>query len=71
MTTEREQKLLDENARLRDQVALLEAKIDALIRRLFGAKSEALDAAQLELLLDPDAAKKSQRRRSRRPRTGG
>ena len=66
MTTEREQQLLDENALLRDQIAkdsqriaLLEAKIDALIRRLFGAKSEALDAAQLELLLDPDSAKKA------------
>jgi hypothetical protein len=29
---------------------LLEAKLDHLIRRLFGTKSEKLDPAQLELL---------------------
>ncbi|MDP9115028.1 MAG: IS66 family transposase [Acidobacteriota bacterium] len=33
------------------RIALLEQKIDLLVRRIFGAKSEKLDAAQLELLL--------------------
>ena len=36
---------------LERQVKLLEEKVDLLIRRIFGAKSEKLDAAQLELLL--------------------
>lgn len=40
-----------ENARLRQEVALLQQKIDALVRRIFGAKSEQLNPAQLELLL--------------------
>lgn len=59
MTPEREQQLLDEIAKRDQQIALLQQKIDALVRRIFGAKSEALDAAQLELLLDPDSAKKA------------
>ncbi|HEV3065352.1 MAG TPA: transposase, partial [Chthoniobacterales bacterium] len=33
------------------EIKLLKEKIDILIRRLFGSKSEKLDAAQLELLL--------------------
>jgi transposase len=40
-----------ENERLNQEVKLLKEKIDLLIRRLFGSKSEKLDAAQLELLL--------------------
>lgn len=36
---------------LERQVKLLEEKVDLLIRRIFGAKSEKLNAAQLELLL--------------------
>ena len=45
---------------LRDQrIALLEQKLDVLMRRVFGSKSEALDPGQLELLLDPDSAKKA------------
>ena len=32
------------------KIALLEAKLDHLIRRLFGSKSEKIDPAQLELL---------------------
>lgn len=50
--------LRTENQVLREQVAerdariaVLEQKIDLLVRRLFGAKSEKLDPAQLELLL--------------------
>lgn len=36
------------------EIKLLKEKIDILIRRLFGSKSEKLDAAQLELLLKED-----------------
>ena len=49
-----------ENERLRMEVRLLREKISDLIRRLYDKKSEALDPAQLELLLDPDAAKKAE-----------
>ena len=59
MEDEERQKLLDENASLRAEVAQLRQTIDALVRRIFGAKSEALDPAQLELLLGPDASKKA------------
>jgi hypothetical protein len=45
------EQLARQNRALEQKVALLEAKIDLLIRRIFGAKSEKLDAAQLELLL--------------------
>jgi transposase len=54
--TELEQ-LREENQKLREQlaerdarIALLEQKIDLLIRQLYGAKSEKLNPAQLELL---------------------
>ncbi len=40
-----------ELAELRTENKLLRAKIDALVRRLFGASSEQLDPAQLLLLL--------------------
>ena len=40
-----------ENERQSLEIKLLKEKIDLLIRRLFGSKSEKLDAAQLELLL--------------------
>jgi len=33
------------------EIKLLKEKVDLLIRRLFGSKSEKLDSAQLELLL--------------------
>ena len=71
MTREREQFLLDEIVRKDQRIALLEQKLDALVRRVFGSTSESLDPAQLELLLDPDAAKKSARRRWNRRRPGG
>ena len=48
-----------EVARLRIENQLLRERIDQVLRQLFGSKSEALDPAQLELLLDPDAAKKA------------
>jgi transposase len=40
-----------EKEQLRQENKLLKEKVDLLIRRLFGVKSEKLDAAQLELLL--------------------
>jgi transposase len=40
-----------ENERQSLEIKLLKQKVDLLIRRLFGSKSEKLDAAQLELLL--------------------
>ena len=46
-------------ARRAAEIALLKQAVDALTRRIFGAKSENLDPGQLELLLDPDAAKKA------------
>jgi transposase len=46
-----------ENERLRIENQLLRERIDQILRQLFGSKSEALDPAQLELLLNPDAAK--------------
>lgn len=63
--TER-QHLLDEIAK-RDaiierqsaEILVLRQTIDALTRRIFGVSSEKLDPAQLELLLDADAAKKA------------
>ena len=41
------QRLLDENARLRAEIAVLKQTVEALCRRIFGAKSESLDPAQL------------------------
>jgi len=40
------------------EIAVLRQTIDALVKRVFGAKSESLDPAQLELLLDSETAKK-------------
>jgi transposase len=51
MTPEREQQLLDENAALKCENELLRQKLDLVLRKLFGKSSEALDPAQLELLL--------------------
>ena len=57
------EKLLAENAGLQEQlklaqqkVTLLEQKLDALVRRLFGSKSEKLLPGQLELLLSGEPA---------------
>lgn len=51
----RESYLMEENVRLTTRVTLLEGKLDALCRRLFGAKSEKMDQAQLLLLLGLEA----------------
>jgi uncharacterized protein with PIN domain len=45
------QHLQADNQRQAQEIKLLKEKIDLLIRRIFGSKSEKLDAAQLELLL--------------------
>lgn len=47
-----------ENEQLRVENQLLRERINIILKRLFDKKSESLDPAQLELLLDPDAAKK-------------
>ena len=47
----RDPELLDRIATLERENALLREKIDLLVRKLFGAKSERLDPAQLLLLL--------------------
>jgi hypothetical protein len=44
-----------ENERQDQELKLLKEIIDLLIRRIFGAKSEKLDIAQLELLFKEDA----------------
>lgn len=66
MTPAREQELLEEIARLRAELErsalenqLLRQKLDLILRKLFDKKNESLDPAQLELLLDPEAAKKA------------
>ena len=49
-----------EVARLRIENQLLRERIHIIIKQLFDKKSETLDPTQLELLLDPDAAKKAE-----------
>lgn len=75
------ERVLKENAQLRAENQLLHQKVDHLLRQLFGSKSEKLDPAQLQLLLDGmgepelpeasvDAAEtgaKSKRSRRRKP----
>jgi transposase len=58
MSDDREAALLAENELLKAELKLQRERVDYLMRQLYGAKSEKLDAGQLELLLDPDAAKK-------------
>jgi transposase len=58
MTSQREAELLGRIAALEKENALLRQKIDLLVRRVFGASSEKLDAAQLELLLGGDQSGK-------------
>ncbi|MFT3990025.1 MAG: IS66 family transposase [Luteolibacter sp.] len=53
MSFDREQQLLAEIARLKQENELLRQKLDLVLRKLFGKSSEQLDPAQLELLLDP------------------
>jgi transposase len=57
--TELEQVLAD-NAKLREENALLRQKLDHLIRQLYGSKSEKIDADQLDLFGDLDAPGKDE-----------
>jgi hypothetical protein len=54
MMSPREAQLTQEVEALRQENKLLREKVDALIKRLFGASSEKLDANQLLLLLQGD-----------------
>lgn len=49
----------EESAQLKAENELLRQKLDLLMRKVFGSSSEKLDPGQLELLLDPEAAKKT------------
>jgi hypothetical protein len=49
--TPREKELTKQLAAAHQEISLLRQKIDLLVRRVFGASSERLDPAQLELLL--------------------
>lgn len=61
VVTELEKELLRKDEIIRQQaeeIRLLREKVDLLVGKLFGRKSEQLDSSQLELLLDPETAKK-------------
>ena len=77
MTDEQAAQLLEQNKKLLERVALLEAELKvqkdlvaALLKKLYGAKSEKLNADQLLMAFLEDEAKKVRRRRPR-GRTGG
>ena len=53
METPSKKELLKENARLKQELALMQQKLDLLLRRMFGQSSEKLTPDQLELFLDP------------------
>ena len=59
MDGDEKQNLLDTIARQAAEIVVLKQTIDALCRRIFGASSEKLDPAQLELMLGGDLAKKA------------
>ncbi|NJR43762.1 MAG: hypothetical protein HC767_15010 [Akkermansiaceae bacterium] len=73
MEDKEKQELLDIIARQAKEIELLKQTIDTLCRRIFGSKSEALDPAQLLLLLGEDHAKKARGRQPirKRRRSGG
>ena len=56
--TDREKQQEERIARLEAELKREREKVEYLIRQLYGSKSEKLDRGQLELLLDPDGAKK-------------
>jgi transposase len=51
--TPSKKELLKENARLKQELALMQQKLDLLLRRMFGQSSEKLSPDQLELFLQP------------------
>lgn len=59
LQAEQIRRLQDENSRYQSENQLLRQKLDLILRKLFDKKNESLDPAQLELLLDPEAAKKA------------
>ena len=59
MDGDEKQNLLDTIARQAAEIVVLKQTIDALCRRIFGASSEKLDPAQLELMLGGGLAKKA------------
>ncbi|MEI6562464.1 MAG: IS66 family transposase [Verrucomicrobiota bacterium] len=74
MIPDREAQLLERIASLEGENALLRQKLDLVLRRMFGAKSEQLDARQLELLLEgtppgksPEPVAAEEPRRSKAP----
>lgn len=58
MTEEQVAQLIKDNAGLRAEIKQLKAIISELLKRLYGSKSEQMDANQLMLLLSEDGAKK-------------
>ena len=59
MSGSREQQLEEENARLQQEIKLLQQKLDLLLRRQSGQSSEKVSPDQLDLLLNnPDDAGK-------------
>jgi transposase len=59
MDEDERQQMLDTIARQAAEIVVLKQTIDALCRRIFGATSEKIDPAQLELMLGGDLAKKA------------
>jgi transposase len=58
MTEEQAAQLIKDNAELRAEIKQQKAIISELLKRLYGSKSEQMDANQLMLLLSEDGAKK-------------
>ena len=58
MTEEQAAQLIKDNAELRSEIKQQKAIISELLKRLYGGKSEQMDANQLMLLLSEDGAKK-------------
>ncbi len=56
--TKENEALRRENARQAQEIKILREKIDLLVRRVFGASSEKMDADQLLLALEGMEAKK-------------
>ncbi len=70
MNPDREKQLLEKIARRDQRIALLEQKLDALVKRLFGSKSEVIDPASSNSCWIP-MRQKTHDRRVHSPRTSG
>lgn len=62
-----EARLTAENEAQRQEIKLLREKIDLLVRRIFGRSSEAMDDAQLMLLLQGNDGQKKTRSPAQTP----